>query len=255
MIDIHSHILFGVDDGPKTMEETLRMLEKAAAEGITDMIATPHAFSPHYHVASNEVIRQMELLKDKVQAAGISVTLHTGQEVRLHEHLVEKLKTKEALTLAGSRYVLLELPTQTVPAYTVNIIQDLLGEGIIPIIAHPERNRAIAEKPARLERLVRHGALAQITAGSVAGHFGKNVQKLSLQLLEANLVHTYGSDVHNMDTRPLLFNKGLDYLEKKKHHNLADILLENNERIVKNKPLFLLEPETPVCKKWWQLIG
>ena len=116
----------------------------------------------------------------------------------------------------------------------------LLGEGIIPIIAHPERNRAIAEKPARLERLVRHGALAQITAGSLAGHFGKNVQKLSLQLIEANLVHTYGSDVHNVDTRPLLFNKGLDYLEKKKHHDLADILLENNERIVQRQIAVLI---------------
>ena len=92
----------------------------------------------------------------------------------------------------------------------------LLGEGKIPIIAHPERNRAIAEKPERLERLVRHGALAQVTAGSLSGHFGKNVQKLALQLIEANLIHTYGSDVHNLDDKTIPFQKGLDYLGKKK---------------------------------------
>ena len=194
MIDMHSHLLYGVDDGPKTIEETLYIVEEAAAEGITDMIATPHAFSPHYHVSSNQVVAQIGLLAETIKAAGYPVTLHTGQEVRLQGNLVEKLKSKEALTLADSRYVLLELPTHSIPAYAVNIIQTLRGEGFIPIIAHPERNRAIAEKPTRLEQLVRHGALAQITAGSVAGHFGKNVQKLSLQLIEANLIHTYGSD-------------------------------------------------------------
>ena len=255
MIDIHSHLLYGVDDGPKTIEETLCIVEEAAAEGITDMIATPHAFNPHYHVPSNQVVAQIGLLAEAIKAAGYPVTLHTGQEVRLQGNLVEKLKSKEALTLADSRYVLLELPTHSIPAYAVNIIQTLIGEGFIPIIAHPERNRAIAEKPTRLEQLVRHGALAQITAGSVAGHFGKNVQKLSLQLIEANLIHTYGSDVHNQTTRPLLFNKGLDYLEKKKFHDLADILLGNNERIVKDETLFVLEPEMPTSKKWWQLIG
>lgn len=255
MIDMHSHILFGVDDGPKTIENTMRILEQAVSEGITDIISTSHAFNPHFHVSREEIEGQITLLTDVIKAADYPITLHTGQEVRICEDLVQRVEKGEALTLASSRYLLLELPTQSVPVYTVNIIQSLLEKEIIPIIAHPERNRAIAEKPERLERLVRHGALAQITAGSVSGHFGKNVQKLSLQLLEANLIHTYGSDVHNLDTRPFLFNKGLDYLEKKKHHDLADYLLDNNERILKNEPFVILEPKTPDYKKWWQLIG
>ena len=138
MIDIHSHLLYGVDDGPKTIEETLYIVEEAAAEGITDMIATPHAFNPHYHVPSNQVVAQIGSLAEAIKAAGYPVTLHTGQEVRLQGNLVEKLKSKEALTLADSRYVLLELPTHSIPAYAVNIIQTLIGEGFIPIIAHPE---------------------------------------------------------------------------------------------------------------------
>ena len=118
------------------------------------------------------------------------------------------------MTLANSRYLLLELPTNRYLPIQC-IIHPVLIEGIIPIIAHPERNRAIAEKPDG-STPGQDGALAQMTAGSLAGHFGKNVQKVAYQLIEANLIHTYGSDVHNLETRPLLFNKGLDYLEKKK---------------------------------------
>ena len=151
--------------------------------------------------------------------------------------------------------MLLELPSSGIPAYTVNVIQGILNLNKVPIIAHPERNRAIAEKPSRLARLVNHGALAQVTAGSLAGHFGRGVQSLSLQLVEANLIHSYGSDVHNTKTRPFLFEKGLDFLDKRKHHDIVDILLENNARILTNEDFILLEPRELESKKWWQLIG
>lgn len=255
MIDMHCHILFGVDDGPKTVDDTIRIVEKAVKEGITDMIATPHAFSPHYNVPKEEIEGQIRLLTDVLQAGGYPIIVHTGQEVRLHEHVIEKIIKREAMTLAGSHYLLLELPSQSVPLYTVNVIQSMLENGVIPIIAHPERNRAIAEKPERLERLIRHGALAQVNAGSLSGHFGKSVQRLSIQLVEANLIHTYGSDVHDTKARPLLFNEGLSFLKKKKNHDMIDILLENNKRILKDEPFIILEPEIPVNKKWWQLIG
>ena len=255
MIDIHSHLLFGVDDGPDTMEGTMRMIEEAIAEGITHLVVTPHAYSPQYHVPVEEVKSQVRMISDIISAAGIHLTLSTGQEVRIHEHLVRNLLNKEILTLANSRYLLLELPTQHVPNYTVKIIQSLLEEGIVPIIAHPERNKGIAEKPERLERLVRHGALAQVTAGSVAGHCGKNVQKLSIQLIEANLIHAYGSDAHNTDNRPFLFNKGLEVIAKKMDTETVDMLLLNNQQIIENNLLIIYEPEVPIARKWWQLIG
>lgn len=252
MIDIHCHILFGVDDGPKTIEDTIRIVEKAVKEGITDMIATPHAFSPHYHVPKGEIEGQIRLLTDVLKTGGYPIVLHTGQEVRIHEHIIENMIKREMVTLAGSRYLLLELPSQFIPLNTVSVIQSMLENEIIPIIAHPERNRAIAEKPARLERLIQYGAFAQVNAGSLSGHFGKSVQRLSIQLVEANLIHTYGSDVHDTKTRPLLFNEGLRYLEKKKKHDRIDILLENNKRIVKDEPFIMQEPypEIPVKKRW-----
>lgn len=163
----------------------------------------------------------------------------------------DKIASREALTLAGSKYVLLELPSCVVPAYTVKVIEQLLVINKVPIIANPERNRAIALKPNLLKDLVSHGALAQITAGSLVGHFGKNVQKLSLQLVRANLIHTYGSDVHNLKTRPALFEKGLDFLDKKKLHGEVDILLENNARMLLNEHFIILEPNELNTRKWW----
>lgn len=252
MVDMHCHLLFGVDDGPKTIEETMKIAEKAWKEGITDMIATPHAFSPHYHVSKSKIEGQLPLLINALHANDCPINLHMGQELRLHEDLDEKISTGTAMTLAGSKYVLLELPSHSVPSYAVTIIQSMLEKGNIPIIAHPERNRSIADRPELLERLVRQGALAQVTAGSLTGYFGKQTQKVALQLIEANLIHTYGSDVHGIDVRPLLFNEGLNYLEKKKLHDMVDILLENNDRILKDEAFIILDPETPILRKWWR---
>ena len=255
MLDMHAHILPGVDDGPKNLEESMGLIEQAIEEGISDIIATSHAYNPHYDVPKAKVLEQIAMLKKEVTKRNLSIRIHAGQEIRIQDFVIEKLKNDEALTLAGSKYVLLELPSSGIPAYTIKIIQDILNLNKIPIIAHPERNQAIAEKPGRLARLINHGALAQVTAGSVAGHFGRNVQKLSLQLIEANLIHAYGSDVHNSTTRPFLFEEGLDYLEKKKYHHQVDILLENNARILTNKDFILLEPKGIEYKKWWHLIG
>lgn len=186
---------------------------------------------------------------------GLTINLHAGQEIRIQDFVPEKLESGEALTLAVSKYMLLELPSSGIPGYTVQVIQAVLSLGVVPIIAHPEWNRAIAEKPSRLQRLVKHGALAQVTAGSLTGHLGKGVQKLSLQLVEANLIHCYGSDVHNSKTRPALFEKGLDLLDKRKLHNTVDILLENNARILTNENFVFLEPREIESKKWWKVLG
>ena len=128
-------------------------------------------------------------------------------------------------------------------------------EGITPIIAHPERNKAIAEKPSRLVELIHQGALSQITAGSLTGHFGRAIQKLSLDLVRANLVHAYGSDVHNLTTRPFLFDEGLCYLEKRKELEAVDIFLENNARILQNMPFIIKEPEEMETAKWWKIFS
>lgn len=254
MIDMHSHILWNVDDGPKSLEESIKMLQQAVKEGITDIISTSHSQHPQYDVPFEIVSEQIQILQQELISRNIPLTIHSGHEVRLNEKLISLIQEGQIHKLAHSNYLLLELPSSHVPNYTKNIIHALAIEGITPIIAHPERNKGIAEKPERLERLIREGAMAQITAGSLAGHFGKSVQKLSLDLVRANLVHTYGSDVHNLTTRPFLFEEGLAFLEKKKELDLVDILLWNNKKIITNEPFMILEPEKLKKRKWWNLV-
>lgn len=253
IVDIHSHILWGVDDGPESINESLNILEQVVKEGITSLISTSHSNHPRYNTDYQIVSKQVDFLQNELIKNSIPLTLYTGHEVRLSEKIMPLYHIEQIHTLANSNYLLLELPSHTVPFYINHIISALLMEGITPIIAHPERNLAIAEKPNRLLQLIHQGALAQITAGSLTGHFGRRVQKLSLDLVSANLVHCYGSDVHNISTRPLLFEKGLRYLEKKKHLGAVDILLGNNERIIQNKPLIIQKPFEIESPRWWKV--
>ncbi|MFJ7667692.1 tyrosine-protein phosphatase [Lysinibacillus sp. NPDC097195] len=255
MIDIHSHILVNVDDGPETMEETFRLFEQAVVEGITALISTSHALHPRYHVQCHIVSEQIAQLQQEINRRKLPLTLYPGHEVRLAGNIVELHEKGQLHTLAQSNYMLVELPSSFIPPYISTIIYNLLTAGITPIIAHPELNAAIAKNPSILEQLIREGALAQITAGSLAGKFGKSIQQFSLKLVRSNLVHTYGSDVHNIKSRPFLFEKGLQFLEKQKQLDAVDIFLENNARIINNQPFIVYEPENNFSKKSWKLFG
>lgn len=251
MIDTHAHILPGLDDGPETMEQTKKMLDAAVKEQISGIIATPHGHHPNFKTDLKAMADKLEMVKNYITEAQLPIEIFKGQECRLSDKLPDRLDAGEALTLAGSRYVLLELPSSGIPAYTVQVIQQLISRNYVPIIAHAERNQGIIEKPDRLRKLLLHGAMAQVTAGSVSGSFGKAIQKTAFTLIEANLIHVYGSDVHSLDKRPFHFNAGLDALEKKKMHEFVDIFLENNERIILNENLYVLEPQDIAKAKWW----
>lgn len=250
MIDLHSHIIFDVDDGPKSLEESIKMLYRAVDEGITEIIFTSHAFHPKYHAQAEIVKERVDVLREGLKVHDIPLKIHIGHEVRLSGQICQQLDEGNALTLANSKYLLLELPSQGVPKYTFEIINQFITRGIVPVIAHPERNYGIMEKPELLERLVLHGAISQINAGSIVGHFGKHIQQNALRLIKANLIHTYGSDAHNLSTRPFLYNKGLSYLEKHKCSDFVGIFLENNARIVANSDVIVLEPEKISKRKW-----
>lgn len=255
MIDTHAHILPTLDDGPETMEHTKRLLDMAVNEQLAGIIATPHGHHPNFKTDIPALRMQLKAVKDYVKQAQLPLEIYSGQECRLSDKLPERLANGEALTLAESRYVLLELPSTGIPVYTVPVIQQLITTGYIPIIAHAERNQGIIQKPERLKKLLIHGAMAQVTAGSLSGSFGKSIQKTALQLIDANMIHVYGSDVHSEDVRPFHFNSGLDVLEKKNRHEMIDILLENNDRILLDQDLYVLEPQDIEKGKWWNIFA
>ncbi|CAD2071604.1 tyrosine-protein phosphatase [Phocicoccus pinnipedialis] len=249
MIDLHNHILIGVDDGPETFEESLALLKQARDEGITHIVATPHHLHPNWDTPTSVVRKKVDELMEypEVKALGIEILL--GQEIRLKDHLFEGLEQGTAIGLNKSNYVLIELPSSHVPSSTKQIIFELQRKSYIPIIAHPERNKAIANDLSILYELVNAGALAQLTSTTLNGDMGKKTQKLSIQMIEHNLVHFVASDAHHSETRPFIMKSLFTNKNLKNIQDEIKRLLNNAEVIVNNDKLNKNRPEEPRVKK------
>lgn len=227
MIDIHTHIIPGVDDGAFSMEEALKILKVARADGTKAMVATPHVFS---HVSRfsdlGEYRRRFFELKKKAVELHIGVEILPGAEVFFVSDLRDKLKTyKDLLTINGSDYFLLEFPPSVVFPGSREYIYNLVNDGFIPIICHPERSPVFQNDPLILYQLLQVGALSQIDAGSLRGSFGSSAYAAAIELLKLNMVHVIASDCHDPGNR----SPGLSFLYKKlsslgKHK--IDMLLE-----------------------------
>lgn len=202
MIDIHCHILPNIDDGAPTMETSLEMARLAISEGITDVIVTPHGRHPQFDNAHIDVSKRMGQVQTEMDEQGIPLTLHLGQEIRLFGELVESLQQGTVFSLAQSRYVLIEFPSQTIPTYAEHVFFELLLDGYIPVIAHPERNRVFVLEPERLYRFIEAGALSQVTTGSLTGRFGKGPRDLAVTFLRHGLSQIVASDAHHPKSRP-----------------------------------------------------
>lgn len=215
MIDLHCHILPSIDDGAKSIEDSIDMAREAVAEGITHIVATPHYKNGHWDNEKKDILLLVDELQEELDARGIPLTIFPGQEVRINGELFEDLKEDKIQFIDESKqYVLIEFPTPSVPAYSESLFFELQKEGIIPIIVHPERNRAVLNDPNVLLPFIEKGALAQLTASSYVGGFGKSIQKLSKQLIEANLVHFIASDAHNISSRAFYMDEAYQKLEK-----------------------------------------
>ena len=251
MIDIHSHIAFDLDDGAQTIAESLAIAKQAVAEGIQTIIATPHQKHPSFEHNIIQLRSRIEMLQQAINEQQLPLEVMIGQEIRVYGEIVEDIKTDEnMLTLNDSKYVLVEFPSSTIPKYTDKLFFDLLTNEYIPIIAHPERNAEIAENPEKLYRLIKNGALSQVTAASVAGAFGKKTKALSLQLIEHQLSHFIGSDVHNMTNRPLHWKTAHEVIKSKMGYEYVSLLQQNARRVIANQHVAKRAPEHIQKKKF-----
>lgn len=249
MIDIHCHILPSVDDGPHMLEESLRMGKLAMEEGVTSIVATPHAFHPQFD-SNNEWIKQKYLeVCAGFQEEGILIDLYLGQEIRVSGELTTLLLNAKAMTIANSRYVLIEFQSDSVPAYVNQLLFNLQLEGYVPIIAHPERNKEFAREPGRLFELVNAGALSQITTSSVTGDFGRHVQELALTFLRNGLSQLIASDAHNTDCRSFNWTRTKEQIVDELGESMWEMYRKNAKAIIQNEPLQLPKPVLPV-KNW-----
>lgn len=197
MIDIHAHILYGLDDGPENEETTLAMLQSAQTDGIDRVIATPH-----YIFGANrydpEVCRERYLaVAELIKRNHIAVELYMGNELFLDEYLPDSIKTKQCHTLAGSAYVLVELPVTGFPKNTENILYRILGGGHIPVIAHVERYKEVQSDPGILAQFLQMGCLTQINAASITGEAGRKLQGTARDILTGGMCQLVATDMHS----------------------------------------------------------
>ncbi|NJP37444.1 tyrosine-protein phosphatase [Alkalicoccus luteus] len=235
MIDIHSHILPGMDDGAAHEADTLAMAKAAVDEGIKTIVATPHHQNGTYTNEAPIVEGAVDQTNALLHHHGIPLTVIAGQEVRVYGELLEDLKAGHLLTLHGSAYMLVEFPSNYIPRFASSLFYDLQLEGVTPIIAHPERNKVFMEKPSLLYRYIQNGALSQVTAASVTGHFGKKLQKFSLELIDHNLAHFIASDAHNTTSRGFYMDKAYNVIEQKLGR--AKEMQDHAEKLIHNQPV------------------
>jgi protein-tyrosine phosphatase len=202
LIDTHLHILHGIDDGPETMQESLALAHALVMEGIRAAIATPHYNDMYPHRPAVEIQSRVNDLQQQLDRNDIPLRLFAGHEALIKPGLVEDIQAGRLATLNNSRYLLLELWNSNWIPGTERMIFTLRANGIVPIIAHPERYRTIQKDPARLAALIQQGALAQLTASSLIGMQGKTIRRCAETLLKRGLIHFIASDAHGLHKRP-----------------------------------------------------
>lgn len=249
MVDLHCHLLPGVDDGARTLDDSLAMAQQAVAEGISHILVTPHHKNGKYSNPKEVVQEGTEALQTELDDRGIGLTLYPGQEIRINGELLEDIENGEILFVdEEEHYLLIEFPTLSIPHYTESLFFKLRQKGITPIIVHPERNQAVIDDPNILLPFIERGALAQVTASSYAGAFGKDIAKLSSQLIEANLVHILASDAHNTRGRGFHFQKAFAKLEAEFGSEKVAYFRQNAKNIF-NGDVVLTEAPTEVIQK------
>jgi protein-tyrosine phosphatase len=225
MVDIHCHILPGLDDGAESLEISCAMAEMAIADGITHVIGTPHASEAHRFIP--ELVKQR---RDDVQARFEGrLILATGCDFHLSfENLQDIRQDSTSYTLNQKNYLLVEFADFSIPPSLDQALHQLQLAGLHPIITHPERNPLIRSQPERLFRWLRQGCYAQVTAQSLLGEFGRPARDVTVRWLEAGAVHFLASDAHNITTRPLRLREAFEQIEKTRGVAVAQALLVDN---------------------------
>jgi len=250
MIDIHSHILPGLDDGPRTWEESLEMVRIAARAGTTDIVATPHAnleFTFDPEVAAQRIA-------ELASAAGPQPRIHRGCDLHLsYDNIRQALAEPARFTIDGGRYLLVEFPDLLVIRTAGEIFDKLLQAGIVPIITHPERNELLQQRLEELEGWVEQGCRLQLTAQSFLGRFGRQAKEFAELLVRRGLAHVVASDAHDTVDRPPDLAGAFEYLRRKFGEEPARrLLIENPRCVLESAPIAAAQPVSPNARKWYR---
>lgn len=208
MIDLHCHILSGLDDGAADLDTSLRMARMLVADGVVTVAGTPHILPGVYHNCGPDILAAVAHFRAALDEADIALELVSGADAHITSDFVEKLARGQILSLANSRYVLVEPPHDIAPPRLERFFFDILHAGRVPIFTHPERMRWIGEHYRLVQRLVRGGVWMQLTAGSLTGRFGRRAKFWGERMLDEDLVHLLATDAHDATRRPPDLSQG-----------------------------------------------
>jgi protein-tyrosine phosphatase len=238
VIDLHCHLLPGVDDGAQDLSTSLEMARASVAQGVTVVACTPHTLPGVYNNRGPDIRVATQRLQQVLVREGIPLRLVAGADVHMSPNFVDRLRSGEFLTLADSRYVLVEPPHQVAPPQLEEFFFTLVTTGYVPILTHPERLSWVRSRFDTIKKLVAAGAWMQVTAGSFTGAFGRKAQYLAERLLDEGCVHLIASDAHDADRRPPHLMSGRESVAKR-------VGAQEAEHLVLTRPMGILKDQLP----------
>jgi protein-tyrosine phosphatase len=238
VIDLHCHLLPGLDDGAENLATALKMARAAVDQGVTHVACTPHILPGVYHNHGPDIRSATNTLQDALNREGIPLQLVTGADVHMTPNFVAGLKSGELLTLADSHYVLVEPPHNVAPPQLEQFFFNLVTAGYIPVLTHPERLSWLRSHYDVIKKLVQTGVWMQVTAGSFTGAFGRSALYWAERLLDEGCVHLIASDAHDVERRPPDLALGRDCVAKR-------IGAQEAQNLVFTRPLGILKDQAP----------
>ena len=245
MIDIHAHILPGIDDGAQELDSALEMAALAVESGVTILAATPHCveFSHQPNLWGPELMESIRNFQTELKAACIELTIVPGMEIFGTENVPQLLKEKKMIGLNGSIYPLIEFPFYNYGGHATEILEEIAAMGMRPVVAHPERYLYVQEDPSILNLWVQMGCLLQINKGSLMGRFGRYEERLAYELVDRGFAFAIASDAHSPRQRTTWMLDVERMLREEFSHGVADALLKRNPmKLISNETIQWQEP-------------
>lgn len=248
MVDLHSHVLYGVDDGSKTMEMSMEMIEQSIREGVTHLALTPHHIKDVVTTAMDnkeEYIRKFKQLEKIYQGR---IQLIPSLEIMFYENMLEDLENGTLMGYGAKKTVLVEYNLLDFPLASEAVFYEMKKAGYQVILAHPERNHALQEDVEILYHLHDLGVLFQLNAGSLKGQFGSTVKNFALRLVEKNLIHAIGSDGHSPSQRNMKIKYAYDKI-KELNPPLYENIMENAKNLIQGESVQVLAYKPWIIEK------
>ena len=237
MVDLHSHIIWGIDDGSKSKDMTLKMLKLAIRGGTKKIVSTPHFLPGHYENSIEDIKREIKKVKDLIKEENLDIEVLPGQEVYYTDNILEHYNNNLIGTINSSRYMLIELNMKDFKLEEVTSnLYELQLKGITPVIAHPERYIKFLKNPSLINEFSKEGYIFQLNSGSLTGDFGKEVKKLAEKYIDSKIYSVFGSDAHRDENR----NPNMEaFIEGFKDKEYLKELKDNNECVIYNKNIYI----------------